>query len=81
MSAVALTDRANLFGALEFFTTAQKSGVQSIIGCQVNVAPLGMQEKARDMHQLVLLAMSVKGYSNLCKLVSRGWLEGSEFET
>ena len=80
MPAVAVTDRANLFGALEFFEAAKSAEIQAIIGCQVNVAPLGMTEKARDMHQLVLLAMSEKGYFNLCKLVSRGWLEGFYYE-
>ncbi len=80
MPALALTDRANLFGALEFFVACKKAEIQAIVGCQVNVAPLGMLEKARDMNQLVLLAMSEKGYFNLCKLVSRGWLEGFYYE-
>ncbi|NRA36536.1 MAG: PHP domain-containing protein, partial [Planctomycetes bacterium] len=80
MPAIALTDRANLFGALEFFEKGKSEGVQAITGCQVNIAPLGMREKARDMNQLVLLAMSKKGYFNLCKLVSRGWLEGFYYE-
>lgn len=85
MSAVALTDRANLFAALEFQVTAAgmaKEGkeIQSIVGCQINMAPLGMTEKTRDMHQLVLLAMSEKGYYNLTKLVSLGWLNGFYYE-
>ena len=80
MDAVALTDRGNLFGAYEFYSQAKEAGVTAIIGCQVNVAPLGMREKVRDWHQLVLLAQNEKGYRNLATLVSRGWLEGFYFE-
>jgi DNA polymerase III subunit alpha len=80
MNAVAMTDRGNLFGAFEFYSQAKEAGITGIIGCQVNVAPLGMREKVRDMHQLVLLAQNEQGYRNLSKLVSRGWLEGFYFE-
>jgi DNA polymerase-3 subunit alpha len=80
MDAVALTDRGNLFGAYEFYSAAKEVGVGAIIGCQVNVAPLGMKERVRDWHQLVLLAQNENGYRNLAKLVSRGWLEGFYFE-
>src|SRR3546814_8982295 len=37
MPAVAVTDTGNLFGALEFAQTAQKEGVQPIVGCQLQV--------------------------------------------
>src|ERR1700744_3758560 len=37
MPAVALTDTRNLFGALEFSSTAAKAGVQPIVGCQLAV--------------------------------------------
>ena len=41
MPAVALTDRANLFGALEFSVTAKDAGVQPIVGCALPVAGIG----------------------------------------
>src|ERR1700689_4789345 len=37
MPAVALTDKGNLFGALEFALAAAEEGVQPIIGCQIAV--------------------------------------------
>ena len=37
MPAVALTDKGNLFGALEFGLAAAEAGVQPIIGCQIAV--------------------------------------------
>ncbi len=80
MDALALTDRANLLGAFEFAMACKDAAIKPIVGCQVNVAPLGMREKARDWHQLVLLAESEVGYQNLSRLVSRGNLEGFYFE-
>ena len=63
MPAVAITDTNNMFGALEFATTAAKGGVQPIIGCQLS---LGLEG-----HQLVLIAQDEGGYRNLCALVSK----------
>ena len=80
MESVALTDRGAMLAAYEFQDACEKAGINGIIGCQVNVAPLGMREKSRDMHQLVLLAMNPNGYNNLMRLVSLGWLEGFYYE-
>ena len=35
MESVAVTDHGNLFGAIEFFKTAKKSGIKPLIGCEV----------------------------------------------
>ncbi len=72
MPAVAVTDTNNLFGALEFAMAGKKSGVQPIIGCQIQ---LGLES-----HQLVLLVQNEEGYRNLCKLVSDAHLEGEATE-
>ncbi len=80
MPAVAVTDRGNLCAAFELQAACTTAGLKPIIGCQVNIAPLGMTEKTRDTHQLVLLAMNQTGYRNLCALVSAGWLTGFYFE-
>jgi DNA polymerase-3 subunit alpha len=68
MPAVAVTDTGNLFGALEFATSAVKGGVQPIIGAQMR---LGLEG-----HQLVLLAQSEQGWLNLSRLVSDSHIEG-----
>jgi DNA polymerase-3 subunit alpha len=39
MPALAITDHGNLFGAMEFYSTAEASGIKPIIGCEVYVAP------------------------------------------
>src|SRR5713226_9256789 len=38
MPAVAMTDRGNLFGAVEFYNQAREHGVHPVIGCEVYVA-------------------------------------------
>jgi DNA polymerase-3 subunit alpha len=68
MPALALTDRNNLYGAIEFYKTCEKKGVQPILGVDLDVR-IGNA----DMH-LVLLAESDAGYRNLLKLVSAAQL-------
>ncbi len=92
MSAVALTDHGNMFGALDFYLKAKEFGVQPILGCEMYLAPqsrlmrgthtsgddeLAPYSTARSgMNHLVLLVQNEEGYHNLCKLVSSGFLEG-----
>ncbi len=69
MPAVAITDTANLFGALEFSQYCVGRGVQPIIGCQVNVARTG-----GGADPVVLLAQTELGLANLQRLSSAGFL-------
>ncbi|MDD3288458.1 MAG: DNA polymerase III subunit alpha [Alphaproteobacteria bacterium] len=79
MPAVALTDKGNLFGALEFSMAASGAGIQPIIGCQIAVARADVQPGAassvRDSYdQLVLLVQNELGYRNLSALVTQSFL-------
>jgi DNA polymerase-3 subunit alpha len=81
MPAVAITDHGNLFGAVEFYTKATKSGIKPIIGCEVYVAPSNRLDKTRGeldeaAFHLVLLARNNDGYRNLATLVTRAYTEG-----
>ncbi len=81
LPAVAITDHGNLFGAIQFYTTAKEFGLKPIIGCEVYVAPEHRSIKqARSAgeagYHLILLAQNSEGYHNLIKLVSRGFTEG-----
>ncbi len=79
MPAIALTDHGNLFGAIRFYSAARKLGIKPIIGCEVYVAKESRLIKTGGGDQsnhLVLLAENLKGYQNLSKLVSYGFLEG-----
>ena len=72
MPAVAVTDTNNMFCALEFSEGASKSGIQPIIGCQVDLAYdlAATGEKVRAPAALVLLAQNEQGYENLMALNS-----------
>ena len=77
MPAVGLTDRANLFGALEFSVVTSQGGVQPIVGCALPVSGLGggASERWARAPAIVLLAQNAEGYRNLCELSSAAFLE------
>ncbi len=80
--AVAVTDRNNLFGALEFSEKAATAGLQPIIGCMLAVKfsdefSDGAGTTKTDYPFLVLLAASESGFGNLTKLVSHAHLTGT----
>ncbi|MGH7831632.1 MAG: DNA polymerase III subunit alpha, partial [Candidatus Binatia bacterium] len=81
--ALAMTDHGNMFGAVEFYKEAIRRGVKPIIGCEIYVAPMSrFERKGVDKgnkeynNHLILLAMNMEGYRNLCKLVTVGYTEG-----
>src|SRR5687768_1624188 len=79
MGAVALTDHGNLFGAIEFYGIAKSAGIKPILGMEAYVAPGDRREKGGrpgEYHHLVLLAENEKGWRNLLRLSSIGYLEG-----
>ncbi|MCK9572749.1 MAG: PHP domain-containing protein, partial [Candidatus Omnitrophica bacterium] len=81
MDSLAITDHGNMFGAMEFYLEARKSGIKPIIGCEVYVAPKSRFEKggtgiSEAANHLILLAKDETGYVNLMKLVSSAYLEG-----
>jgi len=77
MPAVALTDRANLFGALEFSSYTKDAGVQPIIGCALPVTGIGEgpPERWAKTPTIVLLVQNEAGYLNLSKLSSFAYLD------
>ena len=77
MPAAALTDRANLFGALEFSVECKDTGVQPIIGCALPVTGIGegRPERWARTPTVVLLAQNETGYRNLTILSSMAYLE------
>lgn len=60
----------------------EKKVFKPILGCEAYVARRSRHLKDKDVvddrsgYHLVLLAKNKKGYQNLCKLVSIGWMEG-----
>jgi DNA polymerase III subunit alpha len=72
MPAVAITDTANLFGALEFSQACAAKGIQPIIGCQIALARADNPRLPPD--PIVLLAQDATGLGNLQRLSSAGFL-------
>lgn len=81
MKAVALTDHGNMFGAFKFVAEASKFNIKPIIGCEFYLVKdrtrhkFSKEEKDKRYHQL-LLAKNKKGYENLTRLCSLGYIEG-----
>jgi DNA polymerase-3 subunit alpha len=81
MSAVAITDHGNLYGAVEFYNECKKAGIKPVLGYEAYLAPGDRREKkaARQgdaYSHLTLLAKNNTGFKNLIKLASIAFLEG-----
>ncbi len=73
MPAIAVTDQFNLFALVKFYRAAVAAGLKPIVGADVLVQN---PDDADHPSRLVLLCQDRTGYLNLCKLLSRGYLEG-----
>ncbi len=85
MPAVAVTDHGNMFGAFAFYHEALKHGVRPIVGVEAYIAPGDRRDRETQAasesgegyaYHLTLLASTQKGYQNLVRLVSEGYLTG-----
>lgn len=81
--ATALTDHGNMFGVFKFVKEANAAGVKPIVGCEFYMVEdrhkktFMRSKNERDVrHHQLLLAKNKKGYENLCKLCSIGFMEG-----
>ncbi len=66
ISALALTDHNGLSGAVRWRKLCASAGIKPILGAEVTM---------EDGSHLTLLAMDRRGYSNLCRLLTRAHLE------
>jgi len=83
MPAVAITDHGNMYGAIEFYTTARKKGIKPIIGIETYIINHDLDDEVNKndtRHHLILLAMNLKGYKNLMKLSSKAFIEGMHYK-
>ena len=70
--AVGLTDRNNLFGALEFSEKLIDKGIQPIVGCNLSFYD------QKNYGSMVCLAKNEQGYKNLIKLSSELFLTNDD---
>jgi DNA polymerase-3 subunit alpha len=81
MKAMAITDHGNMFGVFKFVAEAAKHNVKPIVGCEFYVVEnrhkrqFTKDDRDQRFHQL-LLAKNPKGYQNLLKLCSLGYIDG-----
>ncbi len=82
MDSIALTDHGNLHGAWWFYEEAKARNLRPILGFEAYVAFGSRHRREKlpgapsDYSHLVLLAANRRGYANLIKLSSIGFLEG-----
>ncbi|MBQ6678809.1 MAG: DNA polymerase III subunit alpha [Lachnospiraceae bacterium] len=78
---LAITDHGVMYGVIDFYRACKKAGIRPILGCEVYVAPNSRLDRELSggddrYYHLILLAENNKGYENLMKIVSRGFIDG-----
>jgi DNA polymerase-3 subunit alpha len=73
--AVAVTDRSNVFGLVRFFRACEKAGIKPIAGAELL---LDDPDPNNPQARLQVLCQHNEGYKNLCRLLSRAYLQGQE---
>lgn len=81
MDSAAITDHGVMYGVIDFYREARAQGINPVLGCEVYVAPGSRFDREAGnsddrYYHLVLLAENNQGYSNLMKIVSKGFVEG-----
>ncbi|MDP2825753.1 MAG: DNA polymerase III subunit alpha [Sulfuritalea sp.] len=72
--ALAITDLANLFGMVKFYSAARGMGIKPVIGCDVWVGDDDAADKNDGPARLLLLVKNRAGYLRLCELLSAAYL-------
>lgn len=79
MQALAITDHANLYGAIPFYKACQQAGIKPIIGMEIYLIEGNLQDRVRNAPQpshLVLLAENEQGYRSLLQIATIAHTEG-----
>ncbi|MBC7804227.1 MAG: DNA polymerase III subunit alpha [Candidatus Parcubacteria bacterium] len=72
MPALALTDAANVFGMVKFYTAARAAGIKPLVGVDCWIQNDADRDKP---YRALLLCSSRAGYLRLSELLSRAWLK------
>ena len=73
MPAIAITDQHNFFAAVKLYTAAQRAGLKPILGADLRLRD---PDDVKKSSRFVLLCQDMVGYHNLCRLLSRAYMEG-----
>lgn len=72
LPALAITDELNLFALVKFVKAAEAAGIKPIIGADCWL------RQGNQRFRFTLLCQDRQGYLNLCRLISRAWIERSK---
>ena len=81
MDSLAITDHGVMYGVIDFYKAAREAGHQAHLRLRGLCGPGSRFDREKvsgedRYYHLVLLAENNKGYENLMKLVSRGFVDG-----
>ncbi len=74
MDSVCISDRKNMFGALEFSVLSKKYKIHPIHACIMNL----FFPSYNNFSEILLIAKNKKGFANLLKLMSKSFLENED---
>ncbi len=85
--ACAITDYANMYGALSFFNAMTAAGIKPIIGYEANLRfgsrfdrSTVIEAGEKGYYSLILLARDIEGYQNLVFIASKAYTEGFHYK-
>ena len=79
MTSMALTDTANLYGAVEWMKACKENKLHGVIGAELWLDPRGISTREGGLgpaFNVVLLVENDTGYRNLCALLTRAIFDG-----
>ncbi|HJR06796.1 MAG TPA: DNA polymerase III subunit alpha [Pyrinomonadaceae bacterium] len=82
MTACAMTDHGNMYGAVSFYKEMRAHDIKPLIGCEIYMAPGSRFDKPetkrgeKPYNHMILLAKNREGYHNLVRLTSKAFKEG-----
>ena len=84
MEAVAVTDHGTMSGLVDLYKTAIAQGIKPILGVEAYVAARGRKDRDPAYDKLrfhiTLLAMNMKGFENLCRLITEAEENGRYYK-
>jgi DNA polymerase-3 subunit alpha len=87
MTACAITDYGNMFGAISFYNTMKANEIKPILGFDAYLTYGDMSDRSdsidsgeKPYYSVVLLAKDLRGYKNLCFLASKAYTEGFHYK-
>ncbi len=83
MPALALTDTANLYGAVAFYKACKGKGIKPVLGAELHVEPSdgGAEEAGPEGgFQIIALVENDAGYASICQLVTKAIFDGMQYK-